>query len=131
MVKGKVISLKPEFIAVLKKLQELNRTVEARELCEITQMEYEKLMSGAIFALQQEGLASFTEEPTTILQLTDEGMDYKKNGLPEKKLYKLFTANGRRELSITDLEKEAQSALGLDKKLFFVALSNMKRKNGL
>lgn len=128
MVKGKVISLKPEFIAVLKKLQELNRTVEARELCEITQMEYEKLMSGAIFALQQEGLASFTEEPTTILQLTDEGMDYKKNGLPEKKLYKLFTANGRRELSITDLEKEAQSALGLDKKLFFVALSNMKRK---
>jgi phenylalanyl-tRNA synthetase alpha chain len=128
MAKGKMISLKPEYISVLKTLQELNRAVEARELCDITHLEYEKLMSGAIYTLQQEGLATFTEEPTTILQLSEEGMDYKKNGLPERKLYNLFTANGRREASITELEKEAEQKLKLDKKLFFVALSNMKKK---
>lgn len=113
---------------MLKTLQELNWAIEARELCVITHLEYEKLMSGAIYTLQQEGLATFMEEPTTILQLSEEGLDYKKNGLPERKLYNLFTANGRREATITELEKEAEHKLKLDKKMFFVALSNMKKK---
>ena len=50
---SKKYTLKPEYVPVLEKLQEIGDSIEARELSNQMQLEYEKLMSGAVYSLNQ------------------------------------------------------------------------------
>jgi phenylalanyl-tRNA synthetase alpha chain len=125
--KGKKISLKKEYLPVLKKLQEIGKPIEARELSELLDIGYEKLMSGAVYTLEQGGLAKFSEQEVTILDLTAEGKDYIKKGLPERQIYALFVKNGRKEAVLEDFQQEVEKELGFDKKIFFIGVANMKR----
>lgn len=124
---SKKVVLKPEFIPILEQLQTLGKPIEARELSALLKIEYEVLMSGAIYSLQQQGLASFSEETVEIISLTPEGETYGQKGLPERQLWQLFVKNGRKEITVKDFQNECESALKMDKKLFFIGLSNIKK----
>ena len=81
---SKKYTLKPEYVPVLEKLQEIGDSIEARELSNQMQLEYEKLMSGAVYSLNQVGLATYSEEEVEMLTPTEEGASYIQNGLPER-----------------------------------------------
>jgi phenylalanyl-tRNA synthetase alpha chain len=125
---GKKYSIKPEHISILKKLQEIEHPIEAWELCEKTGLEYEKLMSGAVYSLSELKLVQFAEQEVNLLTLTEEGQTYLKNGLPERQLFNLFNEGGRKEVSVIEFQKEAETAVGMDKKIFFIGLGQMKKK---
>lgn len=128
---GKKISLKIEYIPVLKKLKELNRNIEAKEFSDVLQIPYEKLMSGAIYTLQEEGLSEFTEKEQEIIKLTSEGKEYAQKGLPSRQLFNLMLEGGRKELALPDFMKEAEKRLHFSKKIFFVGISQLKRHKWL
>jgi phenylalanyl-tRNA synthetase alpha chain len=125
--KVKKVSLKAEYIPVLKKLHELGKSVEARDLVQQMNMGYEKVMSGAVYNLEQQGLAKYDEKEVIIIAPTEETKEYVKKGLPERQIYTLFRENDRREAFLNDFQKEVETSLGFGKKLFFIGISNMKR----
>jgi phenylalanyl-tRNA synthetase alpha chain len=96
-------------------------------LSELLQLSYEKLMSGAIFSLQQQGLVNFSEKELVIFQLTQEGKEYAEKGLPGRQLFNFFTNNDRKEVSLSQFQKEAEKELGMAKRLFFIGFTTMKR----
>jgi phenylalanyl-tRNA synthetase alpha chain len=124
---SKEYAIRPEYVPVLDKLQALGEPIEARELSSQMNLEYEKLMSGAVYTLNQLGLAKYSENEVEQLTPTEEGLAYIQNGLPERQLFGLLTKEGRKEMTVADFQGEAENALGLDKKLFFIGLSNMKK----
>lgn len=71
-------TLKMEYLPVLQELQKIKRPIEARELSRKLHLGYEKLMSGAIYSLQEQKLAKFTEREEVLLHLTEEGKEYVK-----------------------------------------------------
>ena len=91
------ISIKSEHFAILQKLQKIKKPIEARELSEKLKIPYEKLMSGAIFSLEQVGLAKFQEEELEVITLTKEAKNYLDSGLPERQIFNLLTQNDRKE----------------------------------
>ncbi|MHA1674768.1 MAG: phenylalanine--tRNA ligase subunit alpha [Promethearchaeota archaeon] len=121
------LALKLEYIQVLQKLQELDKPIEARDLSEILKMGYEKLMSGAVYTLELNELAKFSEQEEIVLTLTDEGKDYVENGLPERQMYKIFVQNDRKEIGVDGFSPEVEKSLGFNKKLFFIGLTHMKK----
>ncbi|MHA1585168.1 MAG: phenylalanine--tRNA ligase subunit alpha [Promethearchaeota archaeon] len=121
------ISLKTEYIPVLKKLQDLNKSIEARDLSDLMKIGYEKLMSGAIFNLQELGLAKFTEKDVMYLHLNKEGKQYLEKGIPARQIFNLFIKNGRKEALVSNFSKEVEKELGFTKKLFFIGFTNMKK----
>ncbi|MHA1522429.1 MAG: phenylalanine--tRNA ligase subunit alpha, partial [Promethearchaeota archaeon] len=48
-------------------------------------------------------------------------------GLPERQMYDLFVQNDRKEISVDDFSSEVEKSLGLNKKLFFIGLTQMKK----
>ena len=68
MPNGNKIALKKDYLPVLQKLKELNQKIEANKLSKLMGIPYEKLMSGAVFNLQEKGLALFTEEEITVFK---------------------------------------------------------------
>ncbi len=120
-------TLKKEYLPILQKLQDINKPIEARELSQDLNIGYEKLMSGAIYALQEQGLAKFTEQEEILLHLTDEGKEYVVKGLPERQMFEYFKAKGYKEISLADFQSEIEKELGFSKKLFFIGLNFMKK----
>lgn len=127
MCPSKKYVIKPEYLPVLEKLQALGKPIEARELSAQLNLEYEKLMSGAVYSLNQLGVAKYTEEEVEMLSPTEEGKSYVEKGLPERRLFTLLSKDGRKELKVPEFQKEAEAAFGFDKKLFFIGTSNMKK----
>ena len=125
---GKKYSIKPEHVSILKKIQEIAHPIEAWELCELTGLEYEKLMSSAVYSLSELKLVQFAEQEVNLLTLTEEGQTYLKNGLPERQLFNLFNKGGRKEVTVIDFQKEAEKTIGMDKKIFFIGIGQMKKK---
>ncbi len=123
----KKISLKAEYLPVLQELQKVGRKIEAQELCDKLQWSYEKVMSQAVYDLQQKGLAKFSEKDVTLLTPTEELQEYLENGLPERQIYALFTKEGRKEAKLNDFQKEVEEALGFNKRFFFIGFGNMKK----
>ena len=121
------ISLKLEYLSVLLLLQKLKKPIEGKFLAEKLNLPYEKLMSNAVFTLQELGLALFTEEQIITYQLTKESKEYIKDGLPERQIFNSFTTNDRKDMPSSDLQKEVEEKLGFNKKFFFIGLMNMKK----
>ncbi len=120
-------AIKEEYLPVLKKLRELNKPVEAKELSELLEMDYGKLMSYAVHSLSTQGLVVYSEENIIEYRLTDEGKEYVQKGLPERQLYSLLRKDGRTSVVLPTLVEEAETELDFDKKIFYIALGNMKR----
>jgi len=83
-------------------------------------------VTGAVFALEEEGLLEVTEETETDAELTAEGETYAAEGLPEVRLHRAALDLGG------DAEPvpmgEAIGASGLDGDLVDIALANYARK---
>ncbi len=124
---AKKISIKAEYLNVLKELQKIGQPIEAQDLTDLLNWSYEKVMSQAVYTLQQEGLANFTEEEVTILTPTEELTNYLENGLPERQIYNEFIKDGRKEAKINDFQKEVEETLGFNKKFFFIGFGKMKK----
>lgn len=121
----KNITLAEISLNVLKELKKIGKSIQAKNLCSKLGLEYEILMTQAVYGLQQNGLASYTEENVTELVASSELKSYIKNGLPERQVTNTITDYGSDEVSIEELQ-----ALGnWNSKIFYIALSNMK-KNG-
>lgn len=121
------LSLKLEHIQVLEQLQKLQKPIEARDLSEKLDMGYEKLMSGAVYTLETNGLAKFSEKEVILLNLTDEGKEYLEHGLPERQIFNLFIKEGRKEVAVDLFAPEVEKLLGFNKKMFFIGISHMKK----
>jgi phenylalanyl-tRNA synthetase alpha chain len=83
-------------------------------------------ITGAAFALEEDGLVDVTEEETASITLTDEGNQYREEGLPEVRLYKAALDAGGDEEAV-----ELGQVLGpasLDGDQVDIALSNYARK---
>jgi len=83
-------------------------------------------VTGALFALQEEGLLEVTEETETGAALTPEGETYAVEGLPEVRLYRAAVDRGADGESVPMGEVIDTSALGGD--LVDIALANYARK---
>ncbi|MBD3353722.1 MAG: hypothetical protein GF364_19715, partial [Candidatus Lokiarchaeota archaeon] len=118
------IELKENSIKVLKILKKVGTPIEARELCDKMNMEYEVLMTQAVYELSTKKLVKFTEEAVTELIPTNEMREYIQNGLPERQLYKMLVEHGD-EYTINDFKENS----GMKLKRFFIGLTYMK-KNG-
>nr|WP_162306828.1 phenylalanine--tRNA ligase subunit alpha [Candidatus Prometheoarchaeum syntrophicum]QEE17845.1 Phenylalanine--tRNA ligase alpha subunit [Candidatus Prometheoarchaeum syntrophicum] len=121
------ISIKTEHFAILQKLQKIRKPIEARSLSEKLKIPYEKLMSGAIFSLEQVGLAKFQEEELELITLTKEAKSYLNLGLPERQIFNMLGKNDRKEVKLLDFAKEIEEKLNFQKRLFFVGISKMKK----
>ncbi len=121
------ITIKTEHYQILQKLKKIKKPVEARELSEKLKIPYEKLMSGAIFSLEQIGLAKFQEEELEVITLTKEAKNYLDSGLPERQIYDVLAKNDRKEVKLLDFSKEIEEQLNFPKRLFFVGISKMKK----
>ncbi len=115
------ISLRKQTIDVLKALKEKNSDVVASELANELDLTYIVVMS-AVNDLIDVKLGGFKEEEIDQISLTTEGKNYLKNGLPERQLIDIIKKSKLKEVSVQELLKKS----GLEKKLFFVGLSNMK-----
>lgn len=118
------IQLKENSIKVLKELKKIGTPIEARDLCDNLDMEYEVLMTQAVYELSTKDLADFTEKSVTELIPTDEMKKYMKEGMPERQLYKQLSEHGN-EYVIQEFKDDS----GMEPKLFFIGLTHMK-KNG-
>jgi len=121
------MKIKSVHYKILQALQKIKKPIEARELSEKLKIPYEKLMSGAIFSLEQVGLAKFQEEELEVITLTKEAKNYLDSGLPERQIFNLLTQNDRKEVKLLDFAKEVEKELGFPKRLFFVGISKMKK----
>jgi phenylalanyl-tRNA synthetase alpha chain len=82
--------------------------------------------TGAVFALQEEGLLAVEERSEESFELTDEGREYADDGLPEVRLYEAAVEAGADESPAS--MGEVIGASGLDGPQVDIALSNYARK---
>ncbi|MFB6085746.1 MAG: phenylalanine--tRNA ligase subunit alpha [Halodesulfurarchaeum sp.] len=83
-------------------------------------------VTGAAFALEEEGLLSITETEDIEVSLTAEGRRYAENGLPEVRLYRAAIEAGAETEPVP--MGEVIAAAGLDGQAVDIALSNFARK---
>ncbi|PSP80850.1 phenylalanine--tRNA ligase subunit alpha [Halobacteriales archaeon QS_1_68_20] len=83
-------------------------------------------ITGAVFALEEEGLVAVEDRERVAYDLTDEGRTYLDDGLPEVRLYRAAVDAGAADdpASMGDLT----DAAGLDGQAVRIALSNYARK---
>nr|MDO8115370.1 phenylalanine--tRNA ligase subunit alpha [Candidatus Sigynarchaeota archaeon] len=120
-----ILSLKPVSIQVLKALKDASG-IDANNLASQMRLDYVVVM-GAINELAEHDLGYFKEEEATELVLTDEGNDYATKGLPESRLFKLLFDLKVKEIELNELKAKATKQLGIDEKIFFLALGNLKQ----
>jgi phenylalanyl-tRNA synthetase alpha chain len=77
----------------------------------------------AINDLKEYKLADFQEEEVHTIFLNKEGKSYLEKGLPERQILELIRKKSLKEISLKELQKKTS----LDKKLFFIGLSYMKK----
>ncbi len=87
----KNITLAEISLNVLKELKKIGKSIQAKNLCSKLGLEYEILMTQAVYGLQQNGLASYTEEYVTELVASSELKSYINNGLPERQVTNRIT----------------------------------------
>ena len=116
------ILLKENAADVLKFLKKAKKSVEARQLCSKLKMEYEILMTQAVYELQTNGLVAFTEKKVTEIIPKDELRSYINDGLPERRLYNMLKTHGD-EYIIEEFKKDSK----METKIFFIGLTNMKK----
>jgi len=122
------LSIKQNSLTVLKELITLDQSIEARNLSKRVNLEYEILMTQAVYELQTLGLVEFTEIQVTELIPTEELKDYvKKNGLPERQLVTYLIENSFDEISLD----EFQSLMDMERSFFFIGLTNAKKNRWL
>ncbi|MFX0057856.1 MAG: phenylalanine--tRNA ligase subunit alpha [Candidatus Hodarchaeota archaeon] len=116
------VKLKKQVIDILKVLKDKNTELVASDLAKELKIDYIVLMS-AINDLIEYNLANFKEEELFQVSLNKEGLNYLKNGLPERQLLNILLKENIKEIEITELEKKIR----LDKQLFYVGISNLKK----
>jgi phenylalanyl-tRNA synthetase alpha chain len=84
-------------------------------------------VTGAVFALQEEGLLEITEKTETGADLTPEGESYATEGLPEVRLHRAAVDSGADAGAVP--MGEVIGASGLEGDLVDIALANYARKN--
>ncbi|MFX0101364.1 MAG: phenylalanine--tRNA ligase subunit alpha [Candidatus Hodarchaeota archaeon] len=119
------MSLKPISVSVLKELKKKDG-IEASSLAKVLKVDYIEVMSG-INELSEHGLGEFKEESIVEYSLTEEGKDYAENKLPESRLFKYLVDNDIKQIDLKDLKEAAGKKIGLDEKIFFISLNNLKR----
>ncbi|MFW9902309.1 MAG: phenylalanine--tRNA ligase subunit alpha [Candidatus Thorarchaeota archaeon] len=116
------IRLKKQVIDILKILQKKSSEVLAIELANELKIDYIVLMS-AINDLIEHGLGGFREEEVNQISLNDEGINYMKNGLPERQLLNILLEKNIKEISLEEFLKESN----LDENIFYIGISNLKK----
>ncbi len=119
------VSLKDNEILVLKGLQGQKKLpMEAKDLAANMNLDYPVLMT-AVYELQNQGYATFTEQEVDEYQLTDEGKSYAQNGLPERKIIDHLLSKQIKECSLSELQKN----LDLEQNLFFIGMEKVLDKS--
>ena len=118
------IKLRKQVIDILKVLKEKKIEYIASELAKELDIDYIVLMS-AINDLKEKDLGGFKEKEVFQISLNKEGELYLNKGLPERQLLDILLNDDLTEKNMEDLQK----ATNLDKKLFYIGISNIK-KNG-
>ena len=116
------IKLRKQVIDILKIMQEKKSEIIASELAKELKIDYIVLMS-AINDLKDNKLAGFKEEEIFQISLNEEGKYYTVNDLPERALLNILKKNNIKEIAVEELLEKSN----LDKKIFFIGLSNMKK----
>jgi len=118
------IKLRKQVIDILKVLKEKKSEYIASELAKELDIDYIVLMS-AINDLKENKLGGFKEKEVFQISLNKEGQLYLNKGLPERRLIDILLNDDLTEKNMIDLQKSSN----LDKKLFYIGISNIK-KNG-
>jgi phenylalanyl-tRNA synthetase alpha chain len=116
------IRLKKQAIDIFKRLQEKDTKVIASELAEELNIDYIVLMS-AINDLIDTSLGGFNEKEIFQVSLTEEGLDYLKNGLPERQLITVLQKEEIKEIDLETFQKKSK----LKKSLFYIGIANLKK----
>jgi len=116
------IKLRKQVIDILKIMQEKKSELIASELARELKIDYIVLMS-AFNDLKDNKLADFKEEEVFQISLNEEGKYYTVNELPERTLLSILKKNNIKEIAVEELLEKSN----LDKKIFFIGLSNMKK----
>ena len=116
------IRLKKDVITVYKRLKQKKSECVASELADELDIDYIVLMS-AINDLKDGSLASFKEIEIDKINLNEEGLSYLDKGLPERQLLNIMLQKEVKEITVEELLEESP----FEKKLFYIALSNMKK----
>lgn len=116
------IRLKKEVIDILKILQKKGSEVLAADLAKELKIDYIVLMS-AINNLIEYNLGTFKEKEIHQVSLNNEGANYLKKGLPERKLLNILLENSIKEITLDDFLKTSN----LDKNIFYIGISNLKK----
>ena len=114
--------LKKQVIDILRVLRKKDSEVLATDLVKEMKIDYIVLMS-AINDLIEYDLGGFRENDLYKISLTGEGIDYLKNGLPERQLLSFLLENQIKEIGLEELLKR----LNLEKKMFYIGISNLKK----
>ncbi|MFW9973116.1 MAG: phenylalanine--tRNA ligase subunit alpha [Candidatus Odinarchaeota archaeon] len=116
------IKLKRQTIEILKVLKKKSSEVLANDLARELKIDYIVLMS-AINDLIEYDLGGFKEQEIYQVSLNEEGINYLKNGLPERQLLNLMIENNIKEINIEDLSEK----LKLKRNIFYIGISNLKK----
>lgn len=116
------IKLKKQVIDIFKIIQEKKSEIIASELAKELKIDYIVLMS-VVNDLKDNKLADFKEEEIFQISLNEEGKKYTVNELPERTLLNILKNNNIKEIAVEELLEKSN----LDKKIFFIGLSNMKK----
>lgn len=114
--------LKKQVIDILRVLQNKDSEILARELIKELKINYIVLMS-AVNDLIAYDLGGFKEVDLNQISLTEEGLDYLKNGLPERQLLNFLLEEKIKEITL----EEFQKSIDLEKKVFYIGLSKLKK----
>jgi len=117
-----MIRLKKEVIDILKTLKKKSSEVLATDLAKELKIDYIVLMS-AINDLIEYNLGGFKEKEVHQISLNDEGIDYLKDGLPERQLLNILLEKNVKELNLDDFLKKSH----LDRNIFYIGISNLKK----
>jgi len=116
------IKLKKPVIEILTVLKKKKTEQLASSFAKELNIDYIVLMT-AINDLIDFDLGGFREEEINQISLNEEGRNYLENGLPENQLLKLMKKSDVKEINMKELLVRSK----LDKQLFYVGLSNMRK----
>ncbi|MFW9819839.1 MAG: phenylalanine--tRNA ligase subunit alpha [Candidatus Thorarchaeota archaeon] len=116
------VKLKKQTIEILKELKNKDSEVLAKDLARELKIDYIVLMS-AINELTEYDLGGFKEDEVYQVYLNEEGIEYLKNGLPERQLLNILLDHNIKESSLDELFKKSN----LKRKLFYISVSNLKK----
>jgi phenylalanyl-tRNA synthetase alpha chain len=118
----KMMRLREQEAKVVSVISKKNMPTTLEEVREKTGLESAAIMRAAL-NLKKENILLIEEEPITLIRLTDEGLEYAKNSLPERKMIEALK-NFNEEAS---LEKVTEKA-GIPERMSKIAVGWLKKK---